>query len=80
MLKFHKTSHNFQHLFSVFQKTANNIENGERFCDISTLIRGFFQKTVDKYLFAVFWKSAKKRYLEKKSANKETAKKEDGLY
>ena len=40
---------------------------------------------MDKYLFAVFWKSAKKRYLEKKpriskSANKKTADKEDRVY
>ena len=75
-----------QHLFADFlEKTANMDQIYKRFRDISTLIRGFFRKSVDKYLFAVFWKSAKKRYLEKKpriskSANKKTADKEDRVY
>ena len=54
-----------------FRKPRISIENGERFCDISTLIRGFFRKSVDKYLFAVFWKSAKKKVLGEKTANKQ---------
>ena len=43
-----------QHLFADFlEKTANIDQIYKRLCEFSTLIRGFFRKSVGKYLFAV---------------------------
>ena len=89
MLKIHATSIKSDS-YSRFSPKNPRISvsyyiNGVRLRDISTLIRGFSEKSVDKYLSAVFLRSAEKKTLEKiprisKSANKKTAYKEDGLY
>ena len=51
-----------QHLVADFlEKTANMDQIYKRFRDISTLIRGFFRKSVDKYLFAVFLEIREKK-------------------
>ena len=78
MLKIHTTSYKSDQ-YSRFSPKNPRISvsyyiNGVRLRDISTLIRGFSEKSVDKYL------SAEKKTLEKNTANKKTAYKEDGLY
>ena len=75
MLKIHATSIKSDS-YSRFSPKNPRISvsyyiNGVRLRDISTLIRGFSEKSVDKYLSAVFLRSAEKKTLEKNTANKQ---------
>ena len=65
MLKIHATSIKYDSYSRFSPKnlriSVSHYINGVRLRDISTLIRGFSEKSVDKYLSADFLRSAEKK-------------------